>query len=207
MGHRWTRVFALAVGAVLMLGSGAPVAAQGQSVTVNLTSQNSSGIVGTATFTELAGGKLRIAIQVTGAGAGPQPAHIHDGTCANLNPAPKFALTSLANGASTTEVDGTIQQLIASPNAIHLHKSPDELPIYVACADIRAPGQPAGQPAPGRPQTLPSTGEVAPSSQMPLAAGLVLLALGGGLLLRQGRRAPASQRVPSARRAARIARR
>ena len=28
----------------------------------------------------------------------------------------------------------------SAPHAIHLHKSPDEMPIYVACADTRKPG-------------------------------------------------------------------
>src|SRR5688572_3034973 len=113
MIERWTTIFALVTGLALAIGGGSLAAAQNQSVTVNLTSQNNSGIVGTATFTELGAGKMRVAIQVTGAGTGPQPAHIHDGTCANLNPAPKFALASLTNGTSTTEIDGSIQQVMS----------------------------------------------------------------------------------------------
>jgi Cu/Zn superoxide dismutase len=184
MIERWTTIFALVTGLALAIGGGSLAAAQNQSVTVNLTSQNNSGIVGTATFTELGAGKMRVAIQVTGAGTGPQPAHIHDGTCANLNPAPKFALASLTNGTSTTEIDGSIQQVMSAPHAVHLHKSPDELPIYVACADIRGTGPSAGQPA-----TLPSAGEAAPAGQEPLLLGLALIVLAGGLLMRRARRA------------------
>ena len=183
MSERWTMIFALVTGLAMVIGGGSLAAAREQSVTVNLTSQNSSGIVGTATFTEVGAGKLRVAIQVTGAGAGPQPAHIHDGNCANLNPAPKFALASLTNGASTTEIDGSIQQMMSVPHAIHLHKSPDELPIYVACADIRGTGQSSGQPA-----NLPSSGEAAPVGQEALLLGFALMVLGGGLLLRRPRR-------------------
>jgi hypothetical protein len=34
----------------------------------------------------------------------------------------------------------TLQQITFAPHAIHMHKSPDELPIYVACADTKKPG-------------------------------------------------------------------
>ena len=170
MSRRWTRVFALMAGLVLAIGGTSFAAAQGQSVTLNLTSQNNSGIVGTATVTELGAGKMRIVIQVMGAGAGPQPAHIHEGTCANLNPAPKFTLASIANGTSTTEVDGSLQQLTSSPHAIHLHKSPDELPIYVSCADIRlaaSSGRAGGVIRPSRACCRAPAKPARPASKLP----------------------------------------
>lgn len=189
MNRRWTIVSALVAGLMLAIGGNSLVAAQGQSATLNLTSQNNSGIIGTATVTDLGAGKMRIVVQVTGAGAGPQPAHIHEGTCANLNPAPKLTLASIANGTSTTEVDGSLQQLTSSPHAIHLHKSPDELPIYVSCADIRLAATSSGQPASspgsgpaassGQPAVLPSTGEAGPAGPDAALVGLALI--GGGL--------------------------
>src|SRR5688572_10166808 len=104
MLRRLTMVLALATGVALAVGGGSLVAAQGQSITLSLGAQNSSGISGNAVITQTAPGKLRVEIQANGSGSGPQPAHIHEGTCANLNPAPKFTLTSLANGMSTTEI-------------------------------------------------------------------------------------------------------
>ena len=112
---------------------------QPQVLKMELTSQNNSNITGTATLTEIGGGKLRVEIRANGAGAGPQPAHIHEGSCTNLNPAPKGALTFVTDGVSVTELDLSIQDLTSAPHAIHMHKSPDELPIYVACADTRQP--------------------------------------------------------------------
>jgi hypothetical protein len=171
-------VFALAFAAAMLFGLSSPASAQGQSVTLSLMTQNNSGISGTAVITEVPGGKLRIEIRANGAGPGPQPAHIHQGTCANLDPAPKFTLTSLTNGVSTTEVDGSLRDLTASPYAIHLHKAPDELPVYVACTDLRADGGAAGQP-----RTLPSAGAAIIPSVWPSAlagAGLVLIGLGIG---------------------------
>lgn len=173
----------LAFAAAMLIVLSSPASAQGQSITLSLAPQNNSGISGTAVITDLPGGKLRVEVRASGAGPGPQPAHIHQGTCANLDPAPRFTLTSLTNGVSTTEVGGSIRDLTASPYAIHLHKAPDELPVYVACADLRADGGASGQP-----QTLPSAGAVSISSFWPSAlVGIGLVLLGRGIVRRAGR--------------------
>src|SRR5216684_260205 len=88
-------------------------AAQQQPTTLQLVQQNNSGISGTATFTP-SGGGLTVDLKVTGAGAGPQPAHIHGGTCAQLNPTPEFTLASVTNGSSTTTLQTTLQSLAAT---------------------------------------------------------------------------------------------
>jgi len=156
--------------------------AQGQSSTLQLSPQNNSGISGTATFTRQADG-LKIDLTVTGAGAGPEPAHIHEGSCSQLNPTPQFTLSPVANGSSSTVVQTTIQSLTASPHAIHLHKSADELTVYVACADIT-------------PASLPNTGQADSSiGLVSAAAGLSLAGL-GLLLLRRARRRPANSVTP-----------
>jgi LPXTG-motif cell wall-anchored protein len=163
-------VIALAFGLAVGLGINSTADAQGQSTSLSLASQNGSSITGTATITELPGGKLRVEIRTNGAGAGPQPAHIHQGTCANLDPAPKFSLTSLTNGASTTELDGSLRDITSTPHAIHLHKAPDELPVYVACADIKLDAGTASQPP-----VLPQTGDA--SSLSGLTSGLTGISL------------------------------
>src|ERR1700682_1198012 len=103
------RYWTVAIGCGLILGLFAAtniVAAQEQATTLQLTQQNNSGISGTATFTP-SGGGLRVDLKVTGAGAGPEPAHIHPGTCAQLDPTPQFTLQSVTNGASTTDIQTT----------------------------------------------------------------------------------------------------
>jgi hypothetical protein len=112
---------------------------QGQTITLNLTSQNNSGITGTATLTTIGGGRLRVEMHANGATAGPYPAHIHEGSCAQLNPAPRFPLTNLVNGLSLTDLATSLQQVTSAPHAIHMHKSPQEMAIYVACADTVIP--------------------------------------------------------------------
>lgn len=166
----------LAIASAILVGPGAPASAQGQSVTLSMASQNNSGVTGTAVITEIPGGKLRVEIKANGAGAGPEPSHIHQGTCASLDPAPKYSLNPVVNGASTTEVDGTLRDLTSSPYAIHMHKSTDELPVYFACADIRTDAGATGQP-----RVLPTAGVASVPSAWPSAlvgSALVLFGLG-----------------------------
>jgi len=92
-----------------------------------------------------------------------------------LNPSPEFTLASATNGSSTTTLQTTLQSLAATPHAVHMHKSADELSVYVACADIN-------------PSSLPRTGEA--DSTPALISGAIGLGLAGlGLtLLRRARR-------------------
>ncbi|MFZ8844362.1 hypothetical protein [Thermoflexus sp.] len=66
-----------------------------------------------------------------------QPAHIHEGTCANLNPKPAFPLTPVRDGKSTTVVNVKLADLLAKPFAINVHKSAQEISVYVSCGEIR----------------------------------------------------------------------
>jgi hypothetical protein len=104
-------------------------------LTVPLKPQNASGESGTATLTDTPAG-LKVVISLKGAPAGPQPAHIHMGSCAHLNPTPKYPLSMVVAGKSTTVVKGvTISQLLGK-TAVNVHKSPTDIATYVACGDI-----------------------------------------------------------------------
>jgi LPXTG-motif cell wall-anchored protein len=135
-------------------------------VTIQLGVQNASGVTGTATLTDVGGGRTRVDVRVAPGGNTNMPAHIHDGTCATLNPAPKYPLTNVANGTSTTEVSATIAQVLAAPHAINLHKSPQEASVYVSCGNVVAGAA-----------LLPSTGGPA-SAAVPALAALAT-SLGG----------------------------
>ena len=63
--------FVLALGLLAGLAAVQSAGAQGQSVTVDLASQNNSPITGTATLADTGGGKLHVEIHANGAGAGP----------------------------------------------------------------------------------------------------------------------------------------
>ena len=90
-------------------------------------------------------------------GAVAMPAHIHNGTCANLDPNPLYPLadlvfpeeasamaspvaagatTAIPSAHSTTIVMATLADILSSEHAINVHKSMEEVSVYVACGDI-----------------------------------------------------------------------
>jgi CHRD domain-containing protein len=105
-------------------------------LTVQLNEQNGSGESGTATFTINDDGTTHVVLQITGGGTDPQPAHIHEGTCDDLNPQPAFPLQDVVNGSSETDVDISLDDLTLSSYAVNVHESAEEADVYVACGDI-----------------------------------------------------------------------
>lgn len=111
-------------------------AAATSTLTVNLDAQNSSGESGAATLTQM-GADVEVVISLKGAPATtPQPAHIHDGTCADLKGV-AYPLSNVVDGKSTTTVKGvTIDKLLGGKYAINVHESAANLGKYVACGEI-----------------------------------------------------------------------
>lgn len=106
-------------------------------VTVNLSEQNKSGEVGTATLTEV-DGKVKVTLALSGVPAGvTQPAHIHVGVCPDVG-AVKYPLTSPVDGVSETMLDVTLAQLKSElPLGVNVHKSAQEVSVYVSCGDLK----------------------------------------------------------------------
>lgn len=111
-----------------------------RNVNVELEEQNGSGQSGTATLSALGEGKTRVTIQLSNPGADPQPAHIHPGTCDELDPTPAFPLDNVAGGMSDTEVDVALDELQANAFAINVHKSEAEVETYVSCGNVAGGG-------------------------------------------------------------------
>ncbi len=112
-------------------------AEEGESVTVDLGEQNSSGESGAATLTE-DGEQTVVVIELTGAPADtPQPAHIHSGTCAELGDV-VHPLTNVEGGASETMVAAPLADLQTGDFAINVHESEEAIQNYVACGEIPA---------------------------------------------------------------------
>jgi Cu/Zn superoxide dismutase len=109
------------------------------SKTFPISAQNGSGETGSVTLTAV-GEKTLVAVTLKGAPADAQPAHIHPGSCAKLNPAPKYPLTNLVDGKSSTTVDAPMSSLIAGDFAVNVHKSTTDLKDYVACGDLASAG-------------------------------------------------------------------
>jgi len=119
-------------------GSGGNSSGSGE-LTVTLGEQNGSGESGTATLTR-EGDRTRVVIDLQGMSATmaspPQPAHIHKGSCVDLDPTPAYALSDVKHGSSTSTVDAKLDDLRKGAFAINVHKSTSEIQAYVACGDI-----------------------------------------------------------------------
>jgi hypothetical protein len=100
------------------------------------TAQNGSGETGTVTLKPAGDDSTTVTVAITGGPADAQPAHIHPGTCAKLDPKPKFPLSPVVDGKSTTTVKEPIKELLGGGFAVNVHKSANDLATYVACADL-----------------------------------------------------------------------
>lgn len=123
---------------VLVALSLSTAAAQSQAMTIKLNELQGSGDFGTATLTAAGPNQVRVVIQMGGAMAMEHnhPAHIHQGTCATLDPTPAFPLNPVTNGQSDTTVPVALTTLLASSYAINLHESPEAITTYTSCGDI-----------------------------------------------------------------------
>lgn len=109
--------------------------AEEEPVTVDLGEQNDSGQSGQATLTP-EGEQTRVVLELDNPPAVPQPVHIHEGTCEELDPTPRYPLENLAEGASETLVDVPLAELQEGEFAINAHASEDDVKTYVACGAI-----------------------------------------------------------------------
>ncbi|MEJ7901725.1 MAG: cupredoxin family copper-binding protein [Thermomicrobiales bacterium] len=76
----------------------------------------------------------------------PHPAHIHQGTCADLDPDVAYPLEDIAPVApdaepgsvevGVTSVAVALDDLLAEPYAINVHESAENATNYIACGDI-----------------------------------------------------------------------
>jgi len=125
-------------------GFGGPAAAQdeqnGDRASVTFTELNDSGLSGTAELTAR-GQRTEVSMRINGV-VGENPTHIHTGTCEDLDPNPKYPLnnvelnTTELVGTSDTVVDVPLDELLANPHLILIHKSAEELNTYYACGNI-----------------------------------------------------------------------
>lgn len=104
-------------------------------VTVDLAEQTDSGQTGTVMLTA-DGENTTVVIALDNPTSVPQPAHIHMGTCAKLDPTPAYGLENVVRGKSTTVVNEELGALRDQNYAINVHKSGAEFDVYVACGDI-----------------------------------------------------------------------
>jgi Cu/Zn superoxide dismutase len=132
-----TAALAAVLGVLALAGCGGDDdEAGGDEVTVELSESMGSGQTGTATLTA-DGEQTTVSIEIDGDPVSDsQPAHIHEGTCEELNPEPAFGLPNVADGTSETTVDTSLDSLTGGNYAINLHMSDEDLATYTSCGDI-----------------------------------------------------------------------
>jgi hypothetical protein len=106
------------------------------SLTVELAEQSGSGESGKATLTPSGLEKTRVVIELVNPPNVPQPAHIHPGTCQQLDPKPAYALTNVVDGKGETTIPAPLAELRQADLVINVHKSEAEIATYAACGAI-----------------------------------------------------------------------
>lgn len=127
--------FALVVG--LAACGGDDDSADSAALELQLAEQRGSGQSGTATLTEVDGGKTRIVIELSNPPQEQQPSHVHPGSCDDLGP-PVAGLSNVFDGKAETVVDMSLDELRTGELVVHAHKSAQEYATSVACARIPA---------------------------------------------------------------------
>ena len=102
-----------------------------------LQERDDSGITGNVELSGTTEGQLEVEIELDGSEGGPHPAHIHRGSCDDLDPNPEFPLEDVVDGESKTTLDLSLGDLVLDEYAVNVHESPENLDTYVACADLR----------------------------------------------------------------------
>jgi hypothetical protein len=139
--------YALAI-LIVLLGTGCGSSSSSESpgaeeeeVVITLDEQNGSAESGTATLTA-EGDKTRVVLDLQSRSATPvaprQPAHIHKGSCEELDPTPAYGLNDVKAGVSTSTVEATIDELRNAAFVINVHESAENVERYVACGVISA---------------------------------------------------------------------
>jgi hypothetical protein len=110
-------------------------ASSSNQVMVELAEQNNSGESGIATLTAT-GATTRVVLEMKNPTTDSQPAHVHRGSCENLDADPLYGLLNVMQGRSETVVNVPLSELTAGGLALNVHHSNAKLDTYVACGNL-----------------------------------------------------------------------
>ena len=117
-------------------GGGDNEAAGDGGITIDLAAQGGSNESGKATLTPAGDGKVKVVVEAENAPGEPQPSHIHEGTCDNPNPQPKYPLANVEDGKAESTVNTTLDDLQSEDYYVNIHKSEADIATVVSCGDI-----------------------------------------------------------------------
>lgn len=108
-----------------------------QPISLNIAAINNSGESGTVTLTPVGRNRTRVDINVVGENrTASQPASIHAGTCARLDPRPIWGLNDVREGRSATEIPIHLSRLTSGRYVISINRSKLQRNSRIACGDI-----------------------------------------------------------------------
>src|SRR3989344_4554167 len=109
-------------------------------IVVAMGALNASGQTGKATFSDM-NGKTKVMVEISrGTDCVPQPSHIHMGSCSTPG-AIVYPLNAVINGKAETILDVSLETLGNKlPLLIMVHKSKDEVKVFVSCGDLPKEG-------------------------------------------------------------------
>ena len=111
-------------------------AVDGAALTLTMEEIDGSGVSGTAALSTDEDGNTTVVLALDGA-TGSHPAHIHEGTCNELNPNPEYPLADVDEGGSSESViEVGLDHLLVEPHAINVHLSAEQIGVYVTCGNI-----------------------------------------------------------------------
>ena len=124
-------------------------------ITIEFEELNDSGVTGEAILSEF-GDRSIVQLQLEDTGEN-HPAHIHEGSCDDIEPEPAYPLENVGeSGESTTVVDASLQDLIDGDFVIDLHLAPNQLGTLIVCAEIEGTPQVPGAGGEGTPTPSPT---------------------------------------------------
>jgi len=107
-----------------------------EALTRDLAEQNASGVSGTVKLEPIGQSEIKVTIDLDGTeDDASHPAHVHPGTCADLDPTPEYPLKNVVNGRSETTIEASPLDLFTGEYAVNVHDA-DDPSVYVACANI-----------------------------------------------------------------------
>jgi hypothetical protein len=133
--HAVKFVTMVAVLSVAVVGCGG--GGSSDKVSFQLLEKNGSGESGTATLTADGDG-TKVVLKLDGAPSTAQPAHIHFSQCGGALGDVYYPLQDVVNGESTTSVPRPFSTFQESEYAINVHKSQEDIAMFVACGNIPA---------------------------------------------------------------------
>ena len=103
---------------------------------MNIVAIGSSGVSGTATLSDIGGGRTMVVIKVDANYNLDMPSMIAGGPCSHIDETTVWSLADTRGGVGTSIVTVALADLIKSPNNVHLHPAGDDM-SYAACGDIK----------------------------------------------------------------------